>query len=133
LIKKSHPPAAREATQGEQKKKKRKKKKGIFIPNAPLSRRHAVTLLSFYRREQKKTSTTTTSKTKRAVVSSSTYTCNLPLFGCINTWFLCVAIFKPFKPWEEGAPNVIDEQEALMLLTRVLLEETLALVKVEAV
>ena len=44
-----------------------------------------------------------------------------------------MAIFKPFKPWEEGAPNVIDEQEALMLLTRVLLEETLALVKVEAV
>ena len=44
-----------------------------------------------------------------------------------------MAIFKPFKPWEEGAPNVIDEQEALMLLTRVLLEETLALDKVEAV
>lgn len=65
----------------------------------------------------------------------------MPLDGgvCINTeyWFLCVAIFKPFN----GAPcNVIDddfdddgdlEQEAFMLLTRVLLvEETLALVTI---
>ena len=59
----------------------------------------------------------------------------MPLDGgvCINTeyWFLCVAIFKPFN----GAPcNVIDddlEQEACMLLTRVLLvEETLALVTI---
>lgn len=59
----------------------------------------------------------------------------MPLDGgvCINTeyWFLCVAIFKPFN----GALcNVIDddlEQEAFMLLTRVLLvEETLALVTI---
>jgi hypothetical protein len=50
LDKKSHPPRRQRGHKGSKKEKKRKKKKGIFIPNAPLSRRHAVTLLSFYRR-----------------------------------------------------------------------------------
>jgi len=49
-IKKATRPPPERPHKGSKKEKKRKKKKGIFIPNAPLSRRHAVTLLSFYRR-----------------------------------------------------------------------------------